>query len=224
MPMDFTIHTKQDLADAVREFGFLPLFKNSVPGFSVEEHAAPEAWFESEEGVWEWKGPVIRETGCAYGKFFEKKAVFISAECFPDFANWRRNGYDFDARYEDGLAGYQDKLLYDQLEANAPLLSTRLKRLGDYRKGGRRGFDGIITRLQEQCYALIADFVYQTDRFGRRYGWGVGVYSTPELHLGPGFSEAVYRREPEESRALVLEKLHGLCPEVSMEKLRRFLR
>ena len=65
---DFTVETKDDLVRAVREFGFVPLFCNSVPGFSVEEHVSPKAWFSGGEGVWEWKGPVIRETGCAYGK------------------------------------------------------------------------------------------------------------------------------------------------------------
>ena len=224
MKFEFMVRTKEDLIEAVQTFGFVPLFSNSIPGFSVEEHTAPEVWFTDQEGVWEWKGPVIRETGCAYGKFFEKKAAFVSRDWFPDLANWRRDGYDFDARYEDGLAAYQDKLLYDQLEANAPLLSSRLKQLGDFRRGGRRGFDGIMTRLQEQCYALICDFVYQTDRFGRQYGWGVGVYSTPEQHLGADFSRAVYQREPEESRDLVLERLSALCPGTPMEKLRRFLR
>ncbi|MBR6360734.1 MAG: hypothetical protein IKS04_02985, partial [Clostridia bacterium] len=101
---DFYIETKQDLIDAVHEFGFVPLFANSIPGFSVQENVSPRAWFSGEEGVWEWKGPVIRETGCGYGKFFENKAVFVSPEFFPDFANYRRDGYDFDARYDDGLA------------------------------------------------------------------------------------------------------------------------
>ena len=55
--MDFTIRTKQNLIDAVERFDFLPLFENSIPGFSVEEHVDPIAWFASgQEGVWEWKG------------------------------------------------------------------------------------------------------------------------------------------------------------------------
>ena len=116
MKFDFTIRTKQDLIDAVETYGFVPLFANSVPGFSIEEHVAEEVWFNHDtEGVWEWKGPVIQATGCAYGKFFEHKAAFISKEWFPDFANYRRDGYDFDARYDDGLASYKDKELFDLL-------------------------------------------------------------------------------------------------------------
>ena len=81
----------------------------------MEDHTPPELWFTELDGPWEWKGPVIQMTGCAYGKFFHGKAGFISAEWFPDFANYRRDSYDFDARYEDGLARYQDKQVYDIL-------------------------------------------------------------------------------------------------------------
>ena len=128
----------EDLVDLVREIGFLPLFSNAVPGFSVEEHVHPDAWFSGEEGVWEWKGPVIRESGCAYGKFFENKAVFISKAWFPDFANYRRDGYDFDARFDDGLASLRDKELFTLLNASAPVLSKWLKADGNYRKGGKK--------------------------------------------------------------------------------------
>ena len=71
---DFIIKSKSDLIDAINEFGFLPFFENSIEGFSIEEHIAPECWWNSSNGAWsawEWKGPVIKETGCAYGKFFE---------------------------------------------------------------------------------------------------------------------------------------------------------
>ncbi|MCD7821203.1 MAG: hypothetical protein LUG64_03220 [Clostridiales bacterium] len=222
--LDFIIRTKDDLTEAVQRIGILPLFQNSLPGFSAEEHAAPAAWFSDEPGVWEWKGPVIREAGCAYGKFFEKKAAFISAEWFPDFANYRRDGYDFDARYDDGLASYKDKQLFDLLEARAPVLSKALKREGNYRKGGTTGFDTSMGRLQAQGYVVISDFVYMKDRWGKEYGWGVAEYSTPEKFFGAAFTSAVYRRPPEESFQRLLEHLHELLPDVSDKALRRFLR
>lgn len=132
--LDFTIYTKEDLKEAVQALGFLPLFANEIQDFSIEEHTVPKAWFSEEPGVWEWKGPVIRESGCAYGKFFGKKAAFISAQWFSDFANFRRDGYDFDALYDDGLANYRDKELYELLERESPILSGELKRKGNYRK------------------------------------------------------------------------------------------
>ena len=90
---DFHIRTKQDLIDAVQTFGIVPYFTTSIPGFSLEEHCAPSVLFsDSGEDTWAWKGPVIQETGCAYGKFFEKKAAYVSREWFPDLANYRRDG------------------------------------------------------------------------------------------------------------------------------------
>lgn len=222
--MRFTIRTKEDLTAAVEEYGILPLFRNSLPGFSIAEHVDPIAWFDSgQDGVWEWKGPAIRETGCAYGKFFERKAAFVSREWFPDLANFRRDGYDFDARWDDGLASFGDKTLYDLVEANAPLLSMDLKRLGNYGKEGRKGFEPAIARLQAQCYVITGDFVYLTDKHGKQYGWGVAEYTTPERFYGASFTDTVYARAPEESRERLLAQLAKLVPEASEGTLIKFL-
>ena len=227
MPFDLTIKSKEDLIRAVQTYGFVPLFANSIPGFSVEEHAVPEVWYSegsSDWPVWEWKGPVIRECGCAYGKFFEKKAVFISREWFPDFANYRRDGYDFDARWDDGLASRGDKDLYELLDRNAPVVSRALKALGGYGKGGRKGFETGITRLQAQGYVLISDFVYERSRTGQVYGWGVAQYSTPERFFGPSFRETLYTRSPETSFARLFEHMKKLLPWAEDAALRRILK
>lgn len=221
---DITIRSQADLEEAVEDLGFVPLFKNSVPGFSVEERVAPGLWFTDKPGPWEWKGPVIRETGCAYGKFFQHKAVFISRKWFPDFANYRRDGYDFDARYDEGLARWREKQLFDLLDASAPVLTGALKARGDYGPEGKKGFDTLIASLQAQCYVVISDFVYMQDKKGKPYGWGVAEYSTPEKSMGSAFTEAVYRREPAESYARVLEQLRRILPGVEENALKKLLR
>ena len=219
----FIIKTQADLEAAVGEWGILPLFKNVIPGFSVEEHADPRIWFSGEEGVWEWKGPVIRNTGCAYGKLIGNKAVFISRKWFPDFANWRRDGYDFDARFEDELASYKDKALYDLVALKEPVLSGELKAAGNYRKGGNTGFDTIMNRLQARCYVVVSDFVYLRDKHGRPYGWGVAEYSTPERVMGASFRKNIYKREPEESRKRIFDHVCKLNPACDPELIRRSL-
>ena len=221
--MRLLIASQQDLAEAVERLGILPLFANSLTGFSVEEHVKPNAWFSDEPGVWEWKGPVIRETGCAYGKFFEHKAAFVSASWFAELANYRRDGYDFDARWEDGLASYKDMRLYELLTAREPILSKHLKTDGDYRKGGNTGFDSSMTRLQEQCYAVISDFVYDRDRSGHPYGWGVAEYSTPEKWLGKPFCDKVYLHDPQKSYELLTAHLQSLLPHADEKDIRHFL-
>ena len=166
---------------------------------------------------------MINDLNCAYGKFFGKKAVYISKSWFPDFANYRRDGYDFDARYEDGLASHRDKVLYELIAENGPVLSKRLKAIGNYKKGGNKGFDTIITRLQTQGYVLISDFAYMVDKKGNEYGWGVAEYSTPEHFMGTSFTDKVYNRSPEESFEKVFEHFRQILPGADEDKIRRFL-
>ena len=214
------VYSFEDLARLVQDLGFFPFFKNSIPGFSVEEHTPSELWFsQDDDGPWEWKGPVIQETGCAYGKLFQGKAGFISSEWFPDFANYRRGGYDFDTRYEYGLVRHQDRLVHDVLAEYDSLLSTDLKRLCDFGKGGRKGFDGIMERLQMQGYAVISDFEYRLDRHGNSYGWGVARYAIPEHYFGESFTEQVYSQTVEESRQRIVGYLRELLPDASEREI-----
>lgn len=224
---DLYITSYTDLRDAVEELGFLPFFECSIPGFSIEEHADSELWYSSSDGdwkLWDWKGPIINDLNCAYGKFFDKKAVYISKDWFPDFANYRRGGMDFDVRFEDGLASYKDQLLYEMVDDMGPVLSKRLKALGNFRKGGNTGFDTCITRLQAQGYVIISDFLYMVDKKGNEYGWGVAEYSTLEQFMGADFSDKVYARDPEESYERILEHMRKILPHAEEQSIRKLLK
>ena len=225
---DFTIGSLEELKYVIDELGFVPFFGNEIPGFSIEDHIAEGCWYDDADSgfwpAWEWKGPAVRSMKCAYGKFLKGKAMYISPKWFPDFANFRRDGYDFDARYDDGLAPFHDKELYELLDANAPVLSKELKQIGGYGKNGRKGFDASLTRLQKQCYVVVSDFRYAKDRLGNEYGWGIAEYSTPEKFMGKKFSNAVYKRTPEESYARVLKHLKKILPDAGESEIERILR
>ncbi len=209
------LRSAEDLIDLVDEVGFLPFFGNHIPDFSVEDCCPRELWFSDEvDGPWEWKGPIARSGHCIYGKLFDGKAGFVSREWLPDFANFRRDGYDFDARYDDGLASRKDKGIVDMVQEHGALLSKNLKDLCNYRKGGNKGFDTVITRLQMETYITIADFVYRKDKFGRTYGWGVAKYSTPEELFGYDFMTSAYGSEPSVSREKIVEHLKKVLPDV----------
>mgnify|MGYP000264318350 CR=1 FL=1 len=85
---------------------FCLCFKNEIEGFSLEEWTAPEYWWCDDEQYdpWLWRAVIARQHDIIYGKVFGKKAGFISRKWVPAFANYRRDGYDFDALYEDGKA------------------------------------------------------------------------------------------------------------------------
>ena len=79
------IHTVDEAVEYINKVGFLPLFKNEIPGFSLEERTAPEYWWSGDpkSDPWEWREIIARSGKVAYGKFFDKKAGFISKQWFP---------------------------------------------------------------------------------------------------------------------------------------------
>lgn len=230
---DLYIETKQDLIEAIDSLGFLPYFSNTIPGFSIEEHVHLSIWFSAQEGVWEWKGPIIQETKCAYGKFLHKKAMFISKKWFIEFANMRRDGYDFDSRFEDGLATYNEQHLYNIISSHHSIRSKTAKALGGYTKPRkqfqeswtpRKGFDTTLTKLQMNCYVITSDFDYELDKNGQFYGWGVAKYATPENFYGKSFTNSVYKHSPEESKKRIYKHFHKIIPNVTDDQIEYFLK
>lgn len=147
-----------DLLRLIHEVGFLPLFANSIPGFSVEERTAPDSWWtgDPESDPWEWRAILAASDEIAYGKFFRRKAGFVSKEWFPAFANYRRNGYDFDALFDDGLAPYRSKKVMDafrlneRMEGDSLTVSEIAERTGETERA--------LALLQEQAYLIIGNF------------------------------------------------------------------
>ena len=225
-PLLYPIHTMDDAAWLIQDRGFVPLFDNALPGYdlSIEELCLPSKWFGDGDGPWEWKGPLIRETGAAYGKLFRGKAGFVSAEWFADFANMRSEGLAFDERYEYGLATRQCRVIVDLLDERGPMLTRELRRAGRFgtrAKGGLPGFEGALSRLQMWGYVVVQDIEYAIDRSGNRYGWGMARMALADQIFPFDFYGACEGRTPDESRERILEHL---CDAVSYVPLTVFER
>ena len=219
------VRSAEELAELIGEVGFLPFFKGEIEGFSLEEHTPPECWWDSGDdwAAWDWKGPAIRMSGCAYGKFYRGKAAYISRELFPDFANLRRDGYDFDARMDEGLARRRDVPVMQVLWKEPSLVSKTLKARVCFSEEATRGFDATLTHLQMSGYVNIKDFVYPLDRRGKPYGWGLAEYTTPEAFFGEEFTSRVYRNTPRQSYSLLSAHLAKLLPHASAAQIDRVL-
>ena len=215
------IQSWEELIGWIDEVGFLPLFKNEVDGFSVEEHTADCAWWtgDAERDPWEWRQLIARSGRVAYGKFFAGRAGFISRAWFPHFANWRRDGYDFDSRWDEELATMRQKRIMDCFSEKGEWFSFELKRQAGFGKGGEKNFEGTVTDLQMGGYLLIRDFRRRVNKKGFPYGWHISVYSTPEALWGYDHISSAYSVDPAESKALIYEQIRKNFPEATQEEL-----
>lgn len=226
------LESSTDVEERCLELGFLPFFRCGIPGFSIEEMIAREYWFTDEEGAWEWKGPIIREGHCAYGKFFNRKAGFVSRAWLPDWINYRRSRPL--APNEDTAA--LDDVVMQVILAEGSATIQELRHLLGFARGRKRrtapaagseeypeeekiALDPILTRLQMEARLVIADFEYAVDRHGNPYGWGMARYAAPETLYGPLPAEGT----PAESFERLRDHFRRLFPEEPESRLRKLI-
>lgn len=216
----------KELASLVNTIGFLPLFKSNVPGFSVEEQTDKNAWWtgDKEEDPWEWRALIAGEGEIAYGKLFSGKAGFISKEWYPVFASYRRDGYDFDSRYEDGLASKKAKNIMDTLTEHKTLFSNEIKAMAGFGKGGEKGFDTVMTALQMQTYITVRGFVRKKNKKNEEYGWPVAVYSLSEDLFGEEYVRSAYQLSAAEAKERIVKHLQENFSQISIEVLEKCIK
>jgi len=226
----------EQLEKLIMQMGFLPFFKNDILNFSIEEFTPQKLWFSSlRDGPWEWKGPVIRNGNCVYGKLFCQKAGYVSKSFYPDLLNYRRSMYH---------PTRDEKIIYEMLLQQESLLSKELKQFCGYTKPHtpyqtplnkflakqeiciirpeikhRESFETAITRLQMSCFVVVADFEYRYDHQGNPYGWGIARYTTPEALYGKETFAHALSHTPDESKQLLLQHLQKLLPKALPRQL-----
>lgn len=219
------VHSMQDLEGLIRYTGFLPLFTCSIPGFSVEENVDPTVWFKDDvEGPWEWRSMIAQKGEIFYGKFAENKAVFVHRDWFGALCNYRRNGYDFDTKYELGMATRKEHAIMSLLTERESLLSTELKRSAGFGKSGYKDFEPVMTELQMQTYVCIRSFDQRLNKQGQPYGWNVTRYTLPEFILPENAMDAAYAEAPEAAFARMADHLQLILPDVSPGSIENWLK
>jgi len=235
------IHSPEALEELVMKIGFLPFFKNEIPGFSIEECTPRSLWFSDyDDGPWEWKGPVILNGNCAYGKLFNKKAGYVSMDWFPDLMNYRRSVYKLTTNTKDELEQNKEKLIYEIIKKHESLLSNDIKSLLGFNKPrkkrfdptaeieigsdkAKQGFDTLMTRLQMGTWIVVADFEYKYNKQLERYGWGIARYTTPEAFYSGEKPLTCEGRSPEESKKKIVDYLSGLLPEATESQILKLI-
>ena len=216
------IHNSVQLMELIGQIGFLPLLDSGITGFSAEALVDDECrYMVLPDGswdwpLWKWKGPVVQETGCMYGKFFAGKAGFISCEWWPDFCNYRRSIHP---KPEEGSI---EEAILCTLQENGSMITRELRAAcGFTGRNMRSKFDCYITRLQMACRIVTEDFVYPHDRHGREYGWGWSLLTTPEQLYGHEACQTEHT--PEYSFLRICNHLRTVCPKAPEKLLVRMI-
>ena len=217
------IHSCQDLTDLIQRVGFLPLLESGIPGYSAEALMAEECRYTVfpdgswEWPLWSWKGPVVTEGNCVYGRFFAGKAGFISLEWWPDFYNWRRSQHAVPA--EGSIEG----AILDTLRENESMINRELRVACGFTGPKMRGkFDSYVNKLQMACFIVTEDFVYPTDKHGHEYGFGWSLLTTPEHLLGKAACQCPCT--PEESFQRMSDHLRQLLPFATEKQINKILK
>lgn len=223
------LHKVEEAERLIEEIGMLPLFGNEIKGFSLEERTASQNWWCGNplDDPWMWRTVIAKRHNIIYGKFFAGKTGFISKELVPDFVNYRRDGYDFDALFDDGKAPMKHrKIMLNFMDDNADnmIMSNELKIQSGFGKGGEKGYDGAITSLMMQTYLCNSDFTKRVNKKGEEFGWEVAEYATPEHILGYEYVTSRYNCDPKESFERIVNRVKKFFPEATEKQLLKVLR
>ena len=216
------IYSATGMIELIQKIGFLPLLDSGIDSFSAEDIVDEDCRYVTfPEGgwdwpLWKWKGEIVTEMSCMYGKFFNKKAGFISQEWWPDFCNYRRSKYP--RPDDESIEG----TILDTIQTTGSIITKELRTAcGFTGKGMRSKFDGYLTRLEMASYIVTEDFVYPRDKHNREYGWGWSLLNTPEALYGKDVCKC--SRSPEESYQRILDHLRRILPEATDKQLNKMI-
>jgi hypothetical protein len=219
------IRTYSQLTDYIDEVGFLPLIKNNIKGFSVEEHTAKDAWWTgSQLDPWSWREIIATEGKVAYGKLFCNRAGFVSREWYPYLAAYRRDGYDFDSRYEDGLASRRSKNIMEVLMRCEECLSNELKVAAGFGKEGEKGFESTVSLLQMQTYITVRSFQRKKNKKGEEYGWPIASLALSENLFGEEYVRSQYHLGATKAKEMIISMLKSKYPDASETEIENNIR
>ena len=216
------IHSCPELMDAIQQLGFLPLLDSGIRGYSAEELVDDDCrYVVLPDGgwdwpLWKWKGPVVTDGHCVYGKFFAGKAGFVSRDWWPDLCNYRRS------KYPAPQEGSIEEAILLTLQAHGSLITRELRAACGFTGPKMRSrFDSYITRLQMACRIITEDFVYPVDKHNREYGWGWSLLTTPERLLG--HEACLCSRTPQESFDRLFAHFKTLLPKATDKQILKLI-
>ena len=216
------IYSSAQLMELIQQIGFLPLLDSGITGYSADALVEDDCRYVIlpdggwDWPLWKWKGPIVTDGNCVYGKFFAGKAGFISMEWWPDFCNYRR--HERPAPSEGSI----EEAILQTLHEQGSMITRELRAACGFNGPKMRSrFDGYITRLQMACRIVTEDFVYPLDKHNNEYGWGWALLNIPEILLGKEACRC--QRTPQESFERLFAHLKAMVPQATEKQIIKLL-
>lgn len=219
MKQDIIINSATAMIKAIRTYGFIPLFKCGIEGWSIEEMTEPEYWFTSSDqlGPWDWKIEAVREGDIAYGKFLGGAAGFATIEYYRHLMNYRRSLPKYRVALGEDFQSTKQKEV--QMKALAPTAFKLIKERGAVESkeirmalGVKKNVsDTVISFLEMGTWTVVADFIRLYRGKNLEYnGWQRSIITMPDdLFEEPTKVDCT----PEESRRLLIDHVKSFYPD-----------
>lgn len=165
------IETIEELQAVIEMIGFLPYAGDEKNSLFTLEAMTDNLWFTGlDDDPWEWRRIIAERGEQAYGKFFGKKAGFVSRECIPAFIAARRDNRSFYDLYNGGLLSRDAKRIWECFESRVEWTHQALKTEAGF-NGRAKEFEAAVTELQGLFFICISGQSRRINKKGEPYGW-----------------------------------------------------
>lgn len=214
----------EEAAEYIEKIGILPL-ASLIPDYPSLDRITPkDSWHSgTERDPWGWRTRFPLEGKAAYGKFFRKKAVLISAEWFPWVYACLRLGADADQCYKNGLLSPTAWQLYQLIEIEQGIDTRVLRDRAQMKaKEDKKAFDQAVAELQGAMLVVISGVKPKVDEQGEINGWSSTSYETTAHWMGRSGIKDISRTKSE-ARDELLSRLQPRCSEKAISSFRKIL-
>jgi hypothetical protein len=214
------------MLEAVKTYGIIPFFENTVRGYSIEELTPPSFWLTDEElGPWDWKVDVVQSGEIVYGKFLcGGKASFATPEWYAHLRNWRLAQDKYKPTEEGGKV----------LELIGKEGSCNARQIREMLGVKKSKADSVLAGLMQGTRIVIGDIqrVYRGPNLEYK-GWQTASYCTPESlferpeeEFGPWHIKGTSLKcdcSPEKSYSKLTGHIRNMFPEATENAVRKII-
>ena len=225
-PFGVRVTDSMTMLEAIKTYGIIPFFENTVRGYSIEELTPPSFWLTDEQlGPWDWKVDVVQSGEIVYGKFLcGGKASFATPEWYAHLRNWRL------AQEKYRLTEAGEKVM-DLIQNEGSCNARQIREMLGVKKSKA---DSVLAGLMQGTRIVIGDIqrVYRGPNLEYK-GWQTASYCTPESlferpeeEFGPWHIKGTSLKcncSPEESYAKLTGLIRNMFPEASENDIRKII-